>query len=118
MTITCVSVTSGKASMGSDWKAKKPPATNMMVSRIMNSGWFSAKATRRWSIPLLRLVFLQPDQQRAFAHHALAPFQAGQYAKPAGRIRLHLHRPPHERLFSGCNINVAPSGFREDALGG
>src|ERR1700694_2512749 len=47
MTLTCVSVTSGNASIGKDLKAAKPPATKRIRPRTMNSGLFSAKETTR-----------------------------------------------------------------------
>jgi hypothetical protein len=42
ITVTCVSVTSGKASTDRFLKAKTPDITNNSVPSTMNSGWFSA----------------------------------------------------------------------------
>ena len=46
-TVTWVSVTSGKASIGKFLKDTMPAATNRTRPRMTNSGWSSAKATMR-----------------------------------------------------------------------
>ena len=45
ITVTCVSVTSGKASTGSCLNAITPPPMNSTVPRITNNGWLSANET-------------------------------------------------------------------------
>src|SRR5499427_5250180 len=56
MTLTCVSVTSGNASIGSALNAAKPPATNSARPRTMNSGFCSANATIRLIIGLAAVL--------------------------------------------------------------
>ena len=50
MTVTWVSVTSGKASIGSERKAETPTPMNSTSPRMMNSGSLSAKWTMRFII--------------------------------------------------------------------
>src|SRR5262249_54560174 len=70
MTLTCVSVTSGNASIGSALNAAKPPATKSRVPRTMNSGFCSANAT-------IRLIIgrADPSGGRAAAQLPMEPVQ-------------------------------------------
>src|SRR5690349_12061774 len=55
ITDTWTSVTSGKASMGSDLKAAIPAPINRSRSSDMNSGWWIAKET------IFRIIVTAPD---------------------------------------------------------
>src|SRR5215813_13516237 len=86
MTFTCVSVTSGNASIGSALNAAKPPATKSARPRTMNSGFCSANATIRLIIGLAavlrrgaaaQLTMETMQEQVAFDDHFLAELHAG-----------------------------------------
>src|SRR3954471_3641297 len=89
MTVTCVSVTSGKASTGNCLKAMMPAPINSTVPSITNSGCLSANSTifcimagceLRRNAPLFhdapRLQHLL-QQQRAIGHDFLPGLHAG-----------------------------------------
>src|SRR5215468_11697486 len=65
MTFTCVSETSGKASIGRLWKAIQPPPINRMAMSPMNRGWCKAKLTIR--LIMQRLL----KQKTPFGYHTL-----------------------------------------------
>src|ERR1700720_2479671 len=90
MTLTCVSVTSGNASIGKDLKAAKPPATKRIRPRTTNSGLFSAKETTRSTIwtgrsgcaasgggPACELPIQAMQEESPLHDHFLAELHAG-----------------------------------------
>src|SRR5262249_21147529 len=127
MTLTCVSVTSGKASIGSDLNAAKPPAMKRRVPRTMNSGFCSANATmlliigtaprsNRGAAAQLPMDTMQ--EQVAFDDHFLAELQAGgdaRHAVPHG-VDLHFLARVAARLFLDVD-DVAAPGQDQGPLG-
>src|SRR6266850_4327324 len=99
MTLTCVSVTSGKASIGRDLNAANPPATNKSVPRTMNSGFCSANATMRLIIgrrslggrAAAQLPMQTMQEQVTFDDDFLAEFHAGCDARDAVPHGIDLH---------------------------
>src|SRR5882672_2440123 len=86
MTLTCVSVTSGNASIGKALNAARPPATNRSSPRTMNSGFCSANATIRLIIGLAavlrrcaaaQLPMKTMQEQVAFDDHFLSELHPG-----------------------------------------
>src|SRR4051812_42408191 len=75
ITVTCVSVTSGKASTGRFLNAKAPAPMNNATPSATNSGWYSAKATMRRITSFLRRENLF-EQQVAVDHNVLARLDA------------------------------------------
>src|SRR5690349_23573286 len=53
ITVTCVSVTSGKASTGRFLNAKAPATTNTATASTTKNGWYSANETIRLIISVL-----------------------------------------------------------------
>src|SRR5580765_3915722 len=102
MTFTCVSVTSGNASIGNALKAAKPPATKRIVPRTMNSGFCSANATMRLIIGRTALssgrvaaqLALETMQEKiTFSDHLLAELDARGDARHAVPHGVDLHSP-------------------------
>src|SRR5215831_12310526 len=100
MTLTCVSVTSGNASIGSDLNAASPPAMKRIVPRTMNSGFCSANATIRLIIvgaapsggrAAGQLPMEPVQEQIAFDDDLLAERQPGGDARRALAHRVDLH---------------------------
>src|SRR5947199_8314458 len=75
MTLTCVSETSGNASMGRLMKATMPPAMKITTSNAAKSGWCSAKWTRRrimgFSVEIAGSVADLQSRARLFARYPL-----------------------------------------------
>src|SRR5215472_15319078 len=100
MTLTCVSVTSGKASIGSDLNAARPPAMKRSVPRTMKSGFCSANATMLLIIgtaprssrgAAAQLPMETMQEQVAFDDHFLAELQPGGDARYAVTHGVDLH---------------------------
>src|SRR5215470_9118431 len=100
MTLTWVSVTSGKASIGSDLNAASAPATKRRVPRTMNSGFCSANATMRLIIgtaprssrgAAAQLPMETMQEQVAFDDYFLAELEARSDARDAVPHGVDLH---------------------------
>src|SRR6267143_2751438 len=110
MTLTCVSVTSGNASIGKDLKAAKPPATKRIRPRTMNRGLFSANETTR-SIMVTACVWIAAalgggaagelsiqtmQEEGPLHHHLLAEVHAGDDARDSVADSLDFHLAPRK----------------------
>src|SRR5712671_6546825 len=110
MTLTCVSVTSGNASIGKDLKAAKPPATKRIRPRTTNSGLCSAKETTRsimgparvWRAAALggraasELPIQAVQEERPLHHHLLAEVHAGNDVGDSAAHSLDFHLAPRK----------------------
>src|SRR6266852_2094960 len=109
MTLTCVSVTSGNASIGKDLKAAKPPATKRIRPRTTNSGLCSAKETTRSIIGPARvwgaalggraageLPIQAVQEERPPPHHLLAEVHAGNDVGDSAAHSLDFHLAPRK----------------------
>src|SRR3954466_7151241 len=115
ITVTCVSVTSGKASTGRFLNANAPAPMNNATPSAMNSGWYSAKATMRRITSFLRRENLL-EQQVAVDDHVLARLEAVEHHLVAVAHRADPDRAAHIAPAAGIDEHIMAISAQVDRV--
>src|SRR5262249_24639674 len=108
MTVTCVSVTSGKASTGRLTKAQIPAPTKSATPRTTNSGWYSANAMMRLIKPSVLRGEQPLEEEVAVHHHLVGGSDAAEH-----RLVAVADGPGHDRA---PGVAAAPLGDEHEML--
>src|SRR5258708_29252415 len=120
ITVTCVSVTSGKASTGRFLNAIRPPPMKMNNPRMTNSGWLSANPMRRLIMRDPRSALCREDllqQQRALADHFFAWSETLDHAQRAEAGFLDLQFAPQVASIGLVHEGIVAVPYQQDGRG-